>query len=164
MLPGGELLVSEQDEVIEMLEKLRDYKQYACCDYFQQALVTIPFLCAGNSYPSLQVVLCHHQQHLLAENRRSKWTQRHPLRWRNRDGWLRWLRSSEYWTLYCYPKVLCYISRPRNTGHPIRHWFPLKHVGPYRVLSHLRWPPLYHSYLGGDTIPTKAGPLFLLPF
>jgi hypothetical protein len=26
-LPGGEMLVEEQDEVIDMLEKLRDHKQ-----------------------------------------------------------------------------------------------------------------------------------------
>jgi hypothetical protein len=27
-LPGGEMLVEEQDEIIDMLEKLRDHKQY----------------------------------------------------------------------------------------------------------------------------------------
>jgi hypothetical protein len=28
LLPGGEMLVEEQDEIIDMLEKLRDHKQY----------------------------------------------------------------------------------------------------------------------------------------
>jgi hypothetical protein len=56
-LPGGEMVIEEQDEIIDMLEKLRDHKQYVWEKAFKY-FCFINYELSGNSYPNFQPGFC----------------------------------------------------------------------------------------------------------